>query len=58
MQQTTIPSKVTVWTIVHSNRSVEKFVDLLQGHKIEMLVDVRSFPTSKIEHFKKGRMEQ
>jgi len=58
MQQTTIPGKVTVWTIGHSNRSIEKFVDLLQEHKIETLVDVRSFPTSKIEHFKKNRMEQ
>jgi uncharacterized protein (DUF488 family) len=58
MQQTATPGKVTVWTIGHSNRSVEKFVDLLQEHKIETLVDVRSFPTSKIEHFKKKRMEQ
>ncbi len=35
MQQTTIPGKVTVWTIGHSNQSIEKFVDLLQENKIE-----------------------
>lgn len=50
--------RVTLWTIGHSNRSIEKFVDLLRDSNIETLVDVRSFPTSKIEHFKKGRMEQ
>lgn len=58
MQQTTTPGKVTVWTIGHSDRSIEKIVDLLQEHKNETLVDVRSFPTFKIEHFKKERMKQ
>ena len=33
-------------------------MDLLQEYKIEILVDVRSFPTFKIEHFKKEWMEQ
>jgi len=47
-----------LWTIGHSNRSIEQFVALLKEHKIEALVDIRSFPTSKIEHFKKEEMER
>jgi uncharacterized protein (DUF488 family) len=45
------------WTIGHSNRSIEKFLELLNEHEIQVLVDVRSFPTSKIEHFKREQME-
>jgi len=51
-------SRVTVWTIGHSSRSAEYFVGLLKEHNIEVLVDVRSFPTSKVVHFKKGQMEK
>ena len=47
-----------MWTIGHSNRSIGKFLTLLGEHKIEALVDVRSFPTSKIEHFKREEMER
>jgi len=51
-------SKTTVWTIGHSNRSVERFMELLREHKIRTLIDIRSFPTSKVEHFKREEMEQ
>jgi len=37
---------------------MEKFLELLREHGVEVLVDVRSFPTSKVEHFKRERMEQ
>jgi len=47
-----------LWTIGHSNMSIGKFLTLLGEHKIEALVDVRSFPTSKIEHFKSEEMER
>ena len=47
-----------LWTIGHSNRSIEQIVALLKEHKIEALVDIRSFPTSKIKHFKKEEMER
>lgn len=40
-----------VWTIGHSNHSFEKFLGLLQQHKISMLVDVRSRPSSRFTHF-------
>jgi uncharacterized protein (DUF488 family) len=48
---------ISVWTIGHSNRSKETFLELVKEHNIEVLVDVRSFPTSKIEHFKREEME-
>ncbi len=49
---------IFVWTIGHSNRPMQTFLKLLKEHNIEVLVDVRSFPTSKTEHFKKEQMEK
>ncbi|MDA2931496.1 DUF488 domain-containing protein, partial [Acidobacteria bacterium AH-259-O06] len=41
-----------IFTIGHSCRSFQEFAELLQEHRIERLVDVRSFPTSrKFPHF-------
>lgn len=37
----------TIWTIGHSTRSSEAFLDLLQDVGIRLLVDVRSYPGSK-----------
>lgn len=37
----------TVWTIGHSNRSWEEFLDLLTRNAISTLVDVRAFPGSR-----------
>ena len=43
---------LTVWTIGHSTRSIEQFVELLSGQGIELLADVRSYPGSrKYPHF-------
>jgi len=36
-----------IWTIGHSTRSIEDFIEMLQAFKIEVLVDVRSFPGSR-----------
>lgn len=41
------PQTGTLYTIGHSNHPREKFVSLLQAHRIEVLVDVRSQPYSK-----------
>ena len=38
---------LTVWTIGHSNRPLEAFVELLQLHGIEAIADVRRFPGSR-----------
>ena len=51
-------AETTIWTIGHSNRSQRIFLEMLKEHKIEVLVDVRRFPTSKVEHFKREAMEQ
>ncbi|MCW2959810.1 MAG: hypothetical protein JWM25_2029 [Thermoleophilia bacterium] len=41
-----------IFTIGHSNRSLDEFTELLQGCGIELLVDVRAFPGSrKLPHF-------
>ena len=38
---------VTVWTIGHSTRTAEDFLGLLDESRIEVLADVRHFPSSK-----------
>lgn len=43
---------LTIFSIGHSNQSMEAFLSLLQQHKIEVLIDVRSYPYSKyVPHF-------
>lgn len=42
-----------VFTIGTSERSFEEFLSLLRLHKIQAVADVRRFPTSRLEHFKK-----
>lgn len=37
----------TVWTIGHSTRALQVFLDLLAGHGIQAVADVRRFPGSK-----------
>jgi uncharacterized protein (DUF488 family) len=36
-----------LFTIGHSNHSADKFIQLLDGHSVNMLVDVRSTPYSR-----------
>src|SRR5215469_7180277 len=38
---------LTLFSIGHSNQSIEAFLALLQQHQIQVLVDVRSSPYSK-----------
>lgn len=45
-------SSPTIFSIGHSNQSVEAFLSLLQQHQIQVLVDVRSSPYSRyVPHF-------
>jgi uncharacterized protein (DUF488 family) len=37
----------TIWTIGHSTRPIEEFLDLLVEYRIETIADVRSFPGSR-----------
>jgi len=36
-----------VWTVGHSNRSLEEFLELLAAHHVRLLVDVRTVPRSR-----------
>src|SRR5436853_3145494 len=37
----------SLWTIGHSTRPMEKFIELLHAHGIQLLVDVRTIPYSR-----------
>jgi uncharacterized protein (DUF488 family) len=50
--------KKIVFTLGTSNRTWAEFVHLLRSKAIEMIADVRSFPTSKFPHFKKEALSQ
>lgn len=48
----------TIWTIGHSTRSLQDFLVLLHSFKIELLVDIRSYPGSRrYPHFNKEALE-
>ena len=39
--------KPSIFTIGHSTRSIDEFIELLQMHGIEEIVDVRTMPMSR-----------
>jgi len=41
----------TIYTIGHSNHSLDDFLELLAAHSIEVVADVRSQPYGWLEHF-------
>ena len=46
-----------IFTIGTSKRSIEEFLNLLEAYRIEAIVDVRRFPTSKHKHFNQENLE-
>jgi len=52
-----IAGKPVLFTIGHSNHSFERFAELLARHAIERIVDVRSFPRSRLPWFSRGEIE-
>lgn len=46
-----------VYTLGTSNREEEEFIELLKFYNIKAIIDVRRFPTSKWEHFKKEKLK-
>lgn len=43
---------LTIWTIGHSNKDLEEFLELVTSNEIGAIADVRSFPSSrKYPHF-------
>jgi len=54
-----IERKFSIFTIGHSNLTIEDFLKLLHLHKIQILVDIRSEPYSKyVPHFNRKELEQ
>jgi uncharacterized protein (DUF488 family) len=55
----TIPDKRRVfWTIGHSSQPIEKFVNVLQKHAIQIIADARSHPVSQhAPHFSRDALE-
>ena len=47
-----------IYSIGTSTRSLDEFISLLRTYGIETVADVRSFPTSRFEHFRKDRFEK
>lgn len=45
-----------IYTLGMSNRDIEEFIDLLKIYDIQILIDVRRFPTSKFEWFKRKNL--
>jgi uncharacterized protein (DUF488 family) len=50
-------SELEIWTIGTSNRSIEEFLNVLAAYRIEAIVDVRRFPTSRHKHFKQENLK-
>lgn len=52
-------SNIFIWSIGHSNVSLDIFLDKLKENKIEVLVDVRTIPLSRFcQHFNKNALQQ
>lgn len=50
---------VTIYTVGHSNHSLERFLGLLERYRIELVVDVRSRPYSRyVPHFDQEILEE
>ncbi len=47
-----------IWTIGHSNHTFERFAELLEGEGIGSVVDVRSYPYSRVApHFNREELD-
>lgn len=46
----------TIYTLGTSTHTREEFLELLNSYHIETVIDVRSFPQSRFEHFKKENL--
>jgi uncharacterized protein (DUF488 family) len=57
-EQRSIPAIKTAFSLGTGNRAVEEFTRILRTYRIEMVIDVRSFPSSKFAHFKKEALLQ
>jgi uncharacterized protein (DUF488 family) len=47
-----------IYSLGTSTRSMDEFVSVLRTYGVETVADVRSFPTSRFEHFKGDRFQK
>jgi uncharacterized protein (DUF488 family) len=48
----------TIWTIGHSTRTFDEFIEMLKSFRIGLVADIRSFPGSRrYPHFNKEALE-
>lgn len=47
-----------IYTIGTSTRDKEEFIELIKQYEIKAIIDVRRFPTSRFEHFKKDNLQR
>ena len=47
-----------IYTLGTSARTIDEFLSLLREYRIEVGVDIRSFPTSRFPHFKKEYLQK
>ena len=45
-----------IYTLGSSLRSEEEFLELVKAYHIQLVIDVRRFPVSKMEHFNKDNL--
>src|SRR5437868_6071407 len=58
MNEIQAPAGPALYTVGHSNHSLEEFLNLLDKHRIEVLVDTRSHPYSKyVAHFNREDLQ-
>ncbi len=51
-------SQKVIYTVGSSTRSQEEFVALLKSYQIDQLLDVRRFPTSRFDHFRREDLSE
>jgi len=51
-------TSLTIFTIGHSNRKLDEFINILKKYRINVLVDIRRFPTSKWKWFCKENLSK
>jgi len=49
------PDKL-IYTLGTSTRTSEEFIELLSSHGVEVIVDVRRFPSSRFDHFRRENL--
>lgn len=51
------PFMKKIYTLGTGLRSLEDFIEIISSYSIEAVIDVRSFPRSKLEHFRRENLE-